>query len=240
MSRRTVHMSPSRDSPHGLRNGSTSSDGITTASVVTDASILAKQDFASWATRFRLDRNSNIRSVIASTQNFQHIRDSGRRRFTIGHDGYGLWTSPKASPAQFVFGVFHFQKIHFKIVAGVWQEHTIRLYEIGRCSIALSAQAIQLYLVLRDIHHLARHILRNSENPCKVCRSESLRSHLLYGTQVRMRSIEEDLTESGQQPPRQGRANTQQVAVLEASSIFLIPITVYLQKFPDNATLATK
>ncbi|CUA70454.1 hypothetical protein RSOLAG22IIIB_04192 [Rhizoctonia solani] len=223
MSRRTVHMSPSRDSPHGLRNGSTSSDGITTASVVTDASILAKQDFASWATRFRLDRNSNI-----------------RRRFTIGHDGYGLWTSPKASPAQFVFGVFHFQKIHFKIVAGIWQEHTIRLYEIGRYSIALSAQAIQFYLVLRDIHHLARHILRNSENPCKVCRSESLRSHLLYGTQVRMRSIEEDLTESGQQPPRQGRANTQQVAVLEASSIFLIPITDYLQKFPDNATLATK
>ncbi|CUA67688.1 hypothetical protein RSOLAG22IIIB_13526 [Rhizoctonia solani] len=113
-------------------------------------------------------------------------------------------------PGQFVFGVLHSEEVFFKVVAGIWQENKIRLYEIGLYSLAEPTEALQLYLVLRGIHRLASSYLQELRSSAQVL-SARVRDNppptVWYPP--RIGSIDEDLSE-GQQTTHQGGAITQQ------------------------------
>ncbi|CAE6473377.1 unnamed protein product [Rhizoctonia solani] len=112
---------------------------------------------------------------------------------------------------QFVFGVLHSEKTRFRVVAGIWQENNIQLYEIGSYSMLFPAQAVQFYLVLRGIHRRASSYVQELRESQQNLTSQVLNNPppaVWYPP--RMGRIPEDPNESGQKPPHQGGANTQQ------------------------------
>ncbi|CUA74797.1 hypothetical protein RSOLAG22IIIB_11489 [Rhizoctonia solani] len=69
-------------------------------------------------------------------------------------------------PHQPVFGIFHHAVDIVQVLAGVWQNGWIRLYQVGSYSFRHPRQAVQFYLVIRGIRNLGKTYyeeLRNSE-----------------------------------------------------------------------------
>ncbi|CUA69598.1 hypothetical protein RSOLAG22IIIB_03969 [Rhizoctonia solani] len=113
-------------------------------------------------------------------------------------------------PGQFVFGVLHSEEVFFKVVAGIWQENKIQLYEIGSYSLADPTEALQLYLVLRGIHHLGGlydQELRSSAEVLSARVRENPPSREWHPP--RMGSIDGDVSED-QQPSHQRGTSIQQ------------------------------
>ncbi|CUA76942.1 hypothetical protein RSOLAG22IIIB_06406 [Rhizoctonia solani] len=151
----------------------------------------------------------DILQVIHCVAKFKREEDGSHQGMTAMVSGL-YQRAVLQMPGQFVFGVFHSQMVIFKVVAGIWQDGKIQLYEIGSYSLTIPIHALQLYFVLRGIHRLAGSYDRELRSAANALLAQVMNNPPLPEWHPpRMGSIDEDLNED-QQPPHQGGTNTQQ------------------------------
>ncbi|CAE6493550.1 unnamed protein product [Rhizoctonia solani] len=192
--------------PFGNYNVSkTKADGVIYLDVAKFRPYVTHSDMAIAATAFCEEGPGEVLQIVHCVAKFEREEDGSHQAMMAMVSGL-YQRRVLQMPGQFVFGVFHFRRIHFRVVAGVWQGDTIQLYEIGQYSIIIPMQAIQLYLVLRGIHRLGTSYLDELQ-----WSTLDLASRIMahpppsVWLPVRVGSIQENLNE-----PHQGGGNTQQ------------------------------
>ncbi|CAE7220744.1 unnamed protein product [Rhizoctonia solani] len=60
------------------------------------------------------------------------------------------------APGHYIFGIFRFNEVFLQIVAGIWQDNKVHLYDLGQYSIIDPVQLLRFSLVARGIQDLGK------------------------------------------------------------------------------------